>query len=133
MGPATMIATGDGGIAGHITSLGHEPHHFTHFYVLVDDLQAALDKANALGGKTVVPPVEIPTGAFAWFADPDGNTVGLFRASSKSPCRIVRRTSPQSPAQNLCSWKRCVITGMMSRPDCSSTLILYQVSYISRP
>ncbi|MGA2131977.1 MAG: VOC family protein [Bryobacteraceae bacterium] len=83
MGPATMIATGDGGIAGHITSLGHEPHHFTHFYVLVDDLQAALDKANALGGKTVVPPVEIPTGAFAWFADPDGNTVGLFRASSK--------------------------------------------------
>ena len=79
MGPATMIDTGGAGIAGHITSLGHEPHHFTHFYVMVDDLQAALNKANELGGKTLVPPVEIPTGSFAWFADPDGNTVGLFK------------------------------------------------------
>ncbi len=79
MGPATMIDTGAGGIAGHITSLGHEPHNFTHFYVMVDDVQAALDKAAQLGGKTVVPPVDIPTGIFAWFADPEGNTVGLFK------------------------------------------------------
>jgi len=83
MGPATMIDTGAGGIAGHITSLGHEPHNFTHFYVQVDDVQAALDKAAELGGKTVVPPVTIPTGSFAWFADPDGNTVGLFKPNSK--------------------------------------------------
>jgi predicted enzyme related to lactoylglutathione lyase len=27
-----------------------------------------------------VPPVTIPTGTFAWFADPEGNTVGLFKA-----------------------------------------------------
>lgn len=33
MGPATMIDTGGAGIGGHITSLGHEPHHYTHFYV----------------------------------------------------------------------------------------------------
>jgi len=77
MGPATMIDTGR--IAGHITSLGHEPHQFTHFYVQVDDVQAALDKAQELGGKTLVPPVEIPTGSFAWLADPEGNTVGLFK------------------------------------------------------
>jgi predicted enzyme related to lactoylglutathione lyase len=77
MGPATMIDTG--GIGGHITELGHEPHHYTTFYVQVDDVQAALDKAAELGGKTVVPPVEIPTGTFAWFADLDGNTVGLFK------------------------------------------------------
>jgi len=31
--------------------------------------RATLDKAGKLGGKTVVPPVEIPTGTFAWFAD----------------------------------------------------------------
>jgi predicted enzyme related to lactoylglutathione lyase len=79
MGPATMIDTGAGGIPGHITSLGHEPHQFTHFYVMVEDLQAALDRAKELGGKTVVPPVEIPTGSFAWFADPEGNIVGLFK------------------------------------------------------
>src|ERR1035441_6085872 len=46
MGPATMIDTGGAGIGGHITSLGHEPHHYTTFYVMVDDLQAALDKAQ---------------------------------------------------------------------------------------
>ena len=45
----------------------------------VDDVQGYLDKAGALGGKTLVPPVEIPTGTFAWFADPDGNTVGLWK------------------------------------------------------
>jgi len=27
-----------------------------------------------------VPPVEIPNGTFAWFADPEGNTVGLWKA-----------------------------------------------------
>lgn len=79
-GPAAMIDTGAGqGIPGHITSLGHEPHHYTIFYVQVDNVQAYLDKATALGGKTLVPPVEIPTGTFAWFSDPDGNTIGLFK------------------------------------------------------
>jgi uncharacterized protein len=76
-GPATMIATG--GIGGHMTALGHEPHHYTIFYVQVDDVQAYLDKAGSLGGKTLVPPVDIPTGTFAWFADPEGNTIGLFK------------------------------------------------------
>jgi len=79
MGPAAMIETGSGGIAGHITALGHEPHHFTHFYVMVDDLQATLNKVQELGGKTLVPPVDIPTGSFAWFADPEGNTIGIFK------------------------------------------------------
>jgi uncharacterized protein len=79
-GPAAMIDTGAGsGISGHITSLGHESHNYITFYVQVDDLQAYLDKATALGGRMLVPPVEIPTGAFAWFADPDGNIIGLFR------------------------------------------------------
>jgi predicted enzyme related to lactoylglutathione lyase len=80
MGPATMIDTGAGsGIQGHISVLGHEPFKYTTFYVEVDDVQAYLDKAAALGGKTVVPPVEIPTGTFAWFADLDGNTIGLWK------------------------------------------------------
>ena len=80
MGPATMIDTGpDSGIQGHITALGHEPQRYTIFYVQVDDVQTYLDKAGKLGGKTLVPPVEIPTGTFAWFADPEGNTVGLWK------------------------------------------------------
>ena len=78
-GPATMIAAEPSGIDGHITALGHEPFHYTTFYVQVDDVQAYLDKAAALGGKTVVPPVEIPTGTFAWFSDLEGNTIGLWK------------------------------------------------------
>jgi hypothetical protein len=80
MGPATMITTGaDSGIQGHISMLGHEPHHYTIFYVQVDDVQNYLDKAGALGAKTLVPPVEIPSGTFAWFSDLDGNTIGLWK------------------------------------------------------
>jgi len=79
-GPATMINTGtSSGIHGHISSLGHEPHNYTTFYVQVDDVQAYLAKAASLGGKTIVPPVDIPTGTFAWFADPEGNTIGLWK------------------------------------------------------
>jgi len=80
MGPASMIDTGGGaGINGHMTALGHEPHHYTIFYVQVEDVRVWLDKATELGGKTLVPPVEAPTGSFAWFADPEGNTIGLWK------------------------------------------------------
>lgn len=79
-GPAGVIDTASQrGIPGHITSLGHEPHHYTMFYVEVDDVQAYLDKATTLGGKTLVPPIKIPTGTFAWLADLDGNTIGLLK------------------------------------------------------
>jgi predicted enzyme related to lactoylglutathione lyase len=81
-GPAAMIDAG-GGPTGHISALGHEPHHYTIFYVEVEDVQAYLDKAHSLGGKTLVPPVPIPTGTFAWMADPEGNTIGLWKPAAK--------------------------------------------------
>ena len=75
-----MVETGgEGGINGGIfQTQGDIPAYLT-FYVQVDDLQAALDKAESLGGKTVVPPMPIPNvGSVAMFADPEGNVVGLF-------------------------------------------------------
>ncbi len=79
-GPATNIATGgEHAIAGHMTALGHEPFHYTMFYVQVEDIKAYLAKAVSLGGKTIVPPIKIPIGTFAWFSDPDGNTIGLLQ------------------------------------------------------
>jgi uncharacterized protein len=82
-GSASVITTGsDNGIAGHITSLGHEPHHYTTFYVEVEDIATALAKAEALGGKKIVGPIPIPTGTFAWFSDIGGNTVGLLQPKS---------------------------------------------------
>lgn len=79
-GPATNIdAATPGGIAGHLTALGHEPFHYTIFYVDVEDVKASLAKAVELGGKALVGPVTFPTGTFAWFSDPDGNTIGLIK------------------------------------------------------
>ena len=47
-------------------------------YVAVADLQASLDKAESLGGTTVMPATEIPgVVKMARFTDPDGNIVGL--------------------------------------------------------
>ena len=79
-GPGVTIDTeGAGGINGHFTSLGHEPHHYVTIYIQVDDLQAYLSKAERLGGKTLIPPIELPDGRhFAWLADPDGNMIGLL-------------------------------------------------------
>ncbi len=78
-GPAAMIAPEAHGIPGHITALGHEPQVYTIFYVDVDDVAAYLKKAESLGGKALVPPIEIPTGTFAWMQDPEGNTIGLWK------------------------------------------------------
>jgi len=81
-GPASTIdMAGQGGIPGHINSLGHEPQHYTMFYVEVEDVKKYLDKAVALGGKMLVPPIKIPTGTFAWFSDLDGNTIGLLKSN----------------------------------------------------
>lgn len=49
-------------------------------YMRVDDLQASLDRAETLGGTALVPPTDLPDGygRFAMFADPDGNSIGLW-------------------------------------------------------
>lgn len=80
-GPARMIATGSKeGIQGHLNSLGHEPHNYCVVYVQVDDIPAYCAKATKLGGKTVVPLVEVPgMGHFAWITTPEGNLVGLWK------------------------------------------------------
>lgn len=52
------------------------------FYVMVDDLQATLDRAEGLGGRTLMPPTEVgPEVKLAMFADPDGHTIGLTQGS----------------------------------------------------
>ena len=50
------------------------------FYAQVDDLQAYLDKAEQLGGMTVMPPTEIPNVVtLAMFSDPEGNIIGMVK------------------------------------------------------
>jgi uncharacterized protein len=48
-------------------------------YVAVDDLDATLEKAEKLGGKTVMEPTDVPGGPrIALFNDPAGNGIGLL-------------------------------------------------------
>jgi predicted enzyme related to lactoylglutathione lyase len=69
---------GEGGINGGIGP--GEPTGIT-FYVQVRDLQAALEKAEKLGGKTLMPPMEVPGAGvtLAMFSDVEGNRVGLLK------------------------------------------------------
>jgi predicted enzyme related to lactoylglutathione lyase len=55
------------------------PGHVT-FYVESDDLQGSLDKAESLGGRTVMPPMSPMEGTtIALFSDPEGHVVGLVK------------------------------------------------------
>lgn len=77
-----MVDTGAGGdaIGGGIGPTGESEGGGLKSYMRVDDLKAYLDRAEQLGGKTLVPPTPRPGdfGSFAFFADPDGNPVGLW-------------------------------------------------------
>ncbi len=79
-GYAMVQSGGEGGIGGGIMTIQDGMKPMVTVYVLVDDLDATLAKAEGLGATTVVPPTPIPGyGAFAWFADLDGNCVGIFK------------------------------------------------------
>lgn len=55
-----------------------QPGH-AMFYIGVDDVEAALQKAEGLGGARVFGPMDVPDGpTIGHFADPEGNVVGLF-------------------------------------------------------
>ena len=76
--PYTAVDTGGEGIPGGIGAAPEEhPGHVT-FYVQVDDIESALTKAEALGGKRAMGPMDIPSGQIALFTDPEGHTIGLM-------------------------------------------------------
>ena len=54
------------------------------FYVSVPDPQKTLDRAEELGGKTVLPPMAVPGAeppvTLAMFVDPHGHLVGLTKS-----------------------------------------------------
>jgi hypothetical protein len=56
------------------------PGHVT-FYVEVDDVEAALAKAESLGGTRTMGPDQVPGGpVIGLFKDPDANTVGVVQS-----------------------------------------------------
>lgn len=72
-----MVPAAEGGIGGGIAPTMDGANLVT-FYIQVDDISAHLEKIEKLGGKTVMPKMDVPDGpTIALFADPQGNTVGL--------------------------------------------------------
>ena len=80
----SMVEAEDGGIAGGIGETPEGmPGHVT-FYVGVDDLEAALSKAESLGGTRMTEPMDIPSGQIAHFSDPEGHLIGLATSDEES-------------------------------------------------
>jgi len=66
------ISSGPDGYDGHVT-----------FYVEVDDVEAALAKAESLGGSRVMGPDEVMEGTLiGLFNDPEGHTIGVVSSQS---------------------------------------------------
>jgi uncharacterized protein len=62
-----------GGVGG---GAGYEGHAV--FYIAVPDVEAALQKAESLGGKRRMGPEQAPSGlVVGHFTDPEGNLVGV--------------------------------------------------------
>ncbi len=64
------VGTGPEGYDGHVT-----------FYVEVDDVEAALQKAESLGGTRMMGPNQMddPPMTIALFTDPEGHVIGLVK------------------------------------------------------
>jgi predicted enzyme related to lactoylglutathione lyase len=80
--PLRYGSVADAGITGGIASgqTPHDPGHVT-FYVGVADVEAALTKAEALGGKRLFGPAPVPGTEIelGQFTDPEGHLIGLMK------------------------------------------------------
>lgn len=75
----SMVDTGvEGAIRGGVGAPPAGGGHTT-FYVQVDDVQAALDKASGLGGQALMGPQEVPGGSkIGLLATPAGQLLGVI-------------------------------------------------------
>jgi len=75
------FSSDDAGVGGGIASAQPGGPNRVTFYVEVEDLDAYLERAESLGGKTIMEPSSVPGGPrLAMFTDPEGNIVGLIQA-----------------------------------------------------
>jgi uncharacterized protein len=67
------VGAGPDGYPGHVT-----------FYVQVEDVGGALEKAESLGGRRMMGPDEVPGVGIVigLFADPEGHVIGLMSPSA---------------------------------------------------
>src|SRR5262245_41778161 len=82
---ANVTSGGVGSIGGGIAS-SPTPDYAGHvtFYVEVPDLEAALTKAEGLGGKRVLGPAPVPGTdiEIGQFTDPEGHLIGVMKSAA---------------------------------------------------
>lgn len=82
MGGYRVVAVGDdgvGGIMGNPPDAAPMPPHWG-CYVTVDSVDATLARCTALGGKVIVPAMDIPTvGRMAVLQDPQGAVLSVMQ------------------------------------------------------
>jgi len=72
------FASGDGAIPGGLWDGTATLGTYAVAYIEVDDLAAAVDRAEAAGATVVVPPTPHGPTRVAHIADPAGNRIGLY-------------------------------------------------------
>ena len=81
------VGPGPEGYDGHVT-----------FYVEVPDVEAALAKAEELGGSRMMGPDEVMEGlVIGMFNDPEGHTIGVIREAPRARCAARRRWPRRAP------------------------------------
>lgn len=82
MGPDKVAAFGSGGVGGNLVEgpSGMGAGNVIHL-IVPDNVEAALARAEAAGGKAEGGVITIPPGRYALIRDPDGNRIGLFEAA----------------------------------------------------
>jgi predicted enzyme related to lactoylglutathione lyase len=88
MGPIgvyRLCLRGDENMAGIMKTMpGGPPVASWLCYIVVDDVEGAVQRAERLGGRVCAPPADIPNiGRFAVLADPAGATFAAFKGSPK--------------------------------------------------
>ena len=77
------MVVGENGIAGGIGASQDGAQGWVTFYAKAGDPAEFLDRAEKLGGRTVIPPTEIPSfgRTLAFVADLEGHVVGLSKGA----------------------------------------------------
>jgi len=75
-----QVDTGPGGPPGGIWPASPEGRSFVQLFVAVEDVAGAVDEAERLGARVVVPPTTLPDGdTMAVLADPAGISFGVVQ------------------------------------------------------
>lgn len=112
--PYVMFQHGDETVGGAMAPMmDGVPSHWLD-YITVDDVDAALDRAVALGGQKLTDPMDIPgIGRFAVVRDPNGAAFSLFTGTPGAT-----DTERRPPAHTFC-WSQ-----LMTR-DLDATVAFY--------